>query len=127
MMKRNIYIGLSLFVASILMLSFQNCGQTTGQAPVADGRIVLEDFEIHDLDCSQGTSCKATVVKTPKEKKDVIQIYPSVEYDFSHKNFLADEDVPKEFYRLSEESGEYVKCVFVNRRDDIRFEYLCSR
>lgn len=129
MMKRNVYVGITLTVASVLVLLFQNCGQSNnGQAPVANGKIVVDDFLISDTDCSSTDACKVTVVKAPKKSVVSSDNQPGVEYDFSQeKASLLDEDIPTEFYKTDSETGAYQKCVFVNRRDDIRFEYLCSK
>lgn len=141
-MKKNIYIGFTLTIASAMLLLFQNCGKVNnGQIPVADDKIVLEDFNIVNEECAQET-CKVTVakMKTSNSKENTPPIkeiskgsgggfenYPAVEYDFSNKLNITDEEIPSEFYRHDGSTGAYQKCVLVNRRDDIRYEYLCNK
>ncbi|MES2769056.1 MAG: hypothetical protein V4596_07915 [Bdellovibrionota bacterium] len=120
MIKKNIYVGITITMASVLILFFQNCGQSkSGQAPVAEGGIVIDDFLIVDSDCSLESTCKVTVAKTETSS--------AAEGDLSNKLSVTDEEIPNEFYKHDVETSAYQKCVFVNRRDDIRFEYLCSK
>lgn len=115
MPKKNIFIMMAISLSLLLMLSFQNCGRQLEQAPEAKEKIVVDDFKIVGNDCNANT-CKVTVAKIStrlEQEGEGLRIH--------------DEDIPQKFVRLDEESGKKSTCIFVNRRDDIRYEYLCDR
>ena len=126
MTKKTIHVGFAITLISILILFFQNCGQTNGsRVLVDDNKIIVDDLYIVDEDCSAENTCKVTAQKVAK-KRGSSEPQPTTEYDFSRKALDIDKDIPTEFYKRDSNSEAYQKCLLVNRLDDIHYEYLCS-
>lgn len=128
MPKKYVSIAATFAVSAVLVLAFQNCGQSPLQS--SSGTMdINDDFDYEKQDCDNAESCLMTVTKNSRTGE-----YPAVEYEFvpprsvttMSKSGHINDPLPKQFFR-DNQNGSISKCVYNFERSKGRHDYICTR